>query len=188
MNDEMWCIFCKGLGYITINWKEKDISVVCPTCRGKGTLALRKGDIQMSDETTIPATVTSFTPLDAVQKEIEQLKLDLDAEQVRARGYRDELFKLRNTVHEFFSTEFDDGQEEVTIHRDEANELLGDIGADLLKQEFEGRVTITYSFTVKAESVEEAEEKVRNAVGSLEYSIDSDADDEYSEDSIEVEF
>lgn len=181
----MWCIFCKGLGYITVNWKVKDISVVCPTCRGKGTLALRKGDIQMSEEETIAATVT---PFDAIQKQIDTLKSDLDAEQVRARGYRDELFKLRNTVHEFFSTEFDDGQEEVTIHRDEANELLSDIGADLLKQEFEGRVTITYSFTVKAESVEEAEEKVRNAVGSLEYSIDSDADDEYSEDSIEVEF
>ncbi len=141
----------------------------------------------MSDE-TIPATVTSFTPLDAVQKEIEQLKLDLDAEQVRARGYRDEINKLKNTVHEFFSTEFDDGQEEVTIHRDEANELLSDIGADLLKQEFEGRVLISFTFTVKAESQDEAEEKVKNAVGSLEYSIDADVDDEYSEESIEVEF
>jgi hypothetical protein len=126
--------------------------------------------------------------LDAVQKEIEQLKLDLDAEQVRARGYRDEISKLRNTIYEFFANEFDDGQEEVTIHRDEANELLSDIGADLLKQEFEGRVTIAFSFTVKAESQEEAEEKVKNAVGSLEYSIDSDVDDEYSEESIEVEF
>ncbi len=29
---------------------------------------------------------------------------------------------------------------------------------------------------------EDAEEKVKNAVGSLEYSIDADADDEYSED------
>jgi len=66
--------------------------------------------------------------------------------------------------------------------------LLGEIGADLLQQEFEGHVTITYSFTVKAESVEDAEEKVKNAVGSLEYSIDADADDEYSEESIEVEF
>jgi hypothetical protein len=189
MNDEMWCIFCKGLGYITINWKEKNISVVCPTCRGKGTLALRKGDIQMSDEeTTIPATVTPFTPLDAVQKEIERLKLDIEAEKVLASNYRQELFKLKDVVHNFFAEQFSDNEDEITVHRDEANELLGDIGADLLKQEFEGRVTITYSFTVKAESVEEAEEKVRNAVGSLEYSIDSDADDEYSEDNIEVEF
>lgn len=188
MNNEMWCIFCKGLGYITINWKIRDISVVCPTCRGKGTLALRKGDIQMSDETVIPATVTPYQPLEAVQKEIDNLKEQLDAEQVRSRGYRDELSKLRNNVHEFFSNEFDGDADEVTITRDEANELLGDIGADLLQQEFEGRVTIAFSFTVKAESEEEAEEKVKNAVGGLEYSIDSDADDEYSEESIEVEF
>jgi hypothetical protein len=185
MNDEMWCIFCKGLGYITINWQVKDISVVCPTCVGKGTLAFRKGDIQMSEEETIAATVT---PFDAIQKQIDTLKSDLDAEQVRARGYRDEMFKLRNTVHEFFKDQFDGGDDEVTIHRDEANELLGDIGADLLQQEFEGRVTITYSFTVQAESEDEAREIVESAVSNLESQIDAGNDDSYSEESIEVEF
>jgi len=158
MNDEMWCIFCKGLGYITVNWKVKDISVVCPTCRGKGTLA------------------------------IDNLKEQLNAEEVRSRGYRDELFKLRNTVHEFFNHEFDSGEEEVTIHRDEANELLGDIGANLLEQEYEGRVVIAYSFTVKAESEDEAREKVESAVSGMEYNFDAGNDDSYSEESIEVEF
>jgi hypothetical protein len=176
---EVWCFACYGAGYIQVS----NINIVCPTCKGKGTL--NKGEIQMSDEEVIPATVT---PFDAIQKQIDTLKSDLDAEEVRSRGYRDEMYKLRNTVHEFFKDQFDGGDEEITVHRDEANELLGDIGADLLKQEFEGRVTITYSFTVKAESVEDAEEKVKNAVGSLEYSIDADADEEYSEESIEVEF
>jgi hypothetical protein len=188
MNDEMWCIFCKGLGYITVNWKVKDISVVCPTCRGKGTLALKKGEKQMSDETVIPATVTPYQPLEAIQKEIDNLKEQLDAEQVRSRGYRDEIFKLRNTVHEFFNHEFDSGEEEVTIHRDEANELLGDIGANLLEQEYEGRVVIAYSFTVKAESEDEAREKVEAAVSGMEYNFDAGNDDSYSEESIEVEF
>ena len=188
MDNEMWCIFCKGLGYITINYKEKNISVVCPTCRGKGTLALRKGDIQMSEEETIVTSVVLDGPLDAVQKEIERLKSELDAEEVRARGYRDEMFKLRNTVHEFFSDQFDSGEDEVTIHRDEANELLGDIGADLLQQEFEGRVTIVYSFTVKAESEDEAREIVESAVSNLDGQIDAGNDDSYSEESIEVEF
>jgi DnaJ-class molecular chaperone len=176
---EVWCFACYGAGYIQIS----NVNIVCPTCKGKGTL--NKGEIQMSDEEVIPATVT---PFDAIQKQIDTLKSDLDAEEVRSRGYRDEMYKLRNTVHEFFKDQFDGGDEEITVHRDEANELLGDIGADLLKQEFEGHVTITYSFTVKAESVEDAEEKVKNAVGSLEYSIDADADEEYSEESIEVEF
>jgi len=178
---ETWCFACYGAGYIKVS----DINIVCPTCCGQGTLT--KGEKQMSDE-TIPATVTSFTPLDAIQKEIDNLKEQLNAEEVRSRSYRDQINTYREAVHNFFKDQFDGGDEEITVHRDEANELLGDIGADLLKQEFEGRVTITYSFTVKAESQEEAEEKVKNAVGSLEYSIDSDVDDEYSEDSIEVEF
>jgi hypothetical protein len=131
---------------------------------------------------------TVVSPLDVVQKEIDRLKQDIQAEEVRSRGYRDELFKLRNVVHTFFADQFDGGDEEVSIHRDEANELLGDIGADLLQQEFEGRVTITYSFTVKAESEDEAREIVENAVSNLDGQIDAGNDDSYSEESIEVEF
>lgn len=179
---EVWCFACYGAGYIKVS----NVNILCPTCCGQGTL--QKGEKQMSDETTIPATVTSFTPLDAIQKEIDNLKEQLNAEEVRSRGYREELSKLRNTVHEFFSTEFDGGEEEVTVHRDEANELLGDIGADLLKQEFEGYVTVRYSFTVQAESEDEAREIVESAVGNLEGQIDAGNDDSYSEESIEVEF
>jgi hypothetical protein len=187
---EVWCFACYGAGYIQVS----NVNIVCPTCKGKGTL--NKGEIQMSEENN---QETTSSPLDAVQQEINKLKseveqeinklkLDLDAEEVRSRGYRDELFKLRNTVHEFFKDQFDGGDEEITVHRDEANELLGDIGADLLKQEFEGRVTITYSFTVQAESEDEAREIVESAVSSLESQIDAGNDDSYSEESIEVDF
>ena len=179
---EVWCFACYGAGYIKVS----NVNILCPTCCGQGTL--QKGEKQMSDETVIPATVTSFTPLDAIQKEIDNLKEQLNAEEVRSRGYRDEMYKLRYTVHEFFKDQFDGGDEEITVHRDEANELLGDIGANLLKQEFEGRVTITYSFTVQAESEDEAREIVESAVGSLDSQIDAGNDDSYSEESIEVEF
>ena len=179
---EVWCFACYGAGYIRVS----NVNILCPTCCGQGTL--QKGEKQMSDETVIPATVTPFTPLDAIQKEIDNLKEQLNAEEVRSKSYRDQINTYREAVHNFFKDQFDGGDEEITVHRDEANELLGDLGADLLKQEFEGHVTITYSFTVKAESVEDAEEKVKNAVGNLEYSIDADADEEYSEESIEVEF
>jgi uncharacterized Zn finger protein (UPF0148 family) len=183
---ETWCFACYGAGYIKVS----DINIVCPTCRGQGTLT--KGEKQMSEENNQEKEYEVYgvtaSPLDAIQKEIDNLKEQLNAEEVRSKSYRDQINTYREAVHNFFKDQFDGGDEEITVHRDEANELLGDIGADLLKQEFEGRVTITYSFTVKAESQEDAEEKVKNAVGSLEYSIDSDADDEYSEDSIEVEF
>jgi DnaJ-class molecular chaperone len=194
---EVWCHSCYGAGYLGIintNNPLGFVVIVCPTCKGQGTL--NKGEIQMSEENN---QETTSSPLDAVQQEINKLKseveqeinklkLDLDAEEVRSRGYRDEMYKLRNTVHEFFKDQFDGGDDEITVHRDEANELLGDIGADLLKQEFEGRVTITYSFTVQAESEDEAREIVENAVSSLESQIDAGNDDSYSEESIEVDF
>jgi hypothetical protein len=139
----------------------------------------------MSEENNQEVVVS---PLDVVQKEIDKLKQDLEAEEVRARGYRDEIFKLRNTVHEFFDERFNGGEEEAEVNRDDVNELLGDIGANLLQQEYEGRVTISFSFTVKAESEDEAREIVENAVGGLESQIDAGNDDSYSEESIEVEF
>lgn len=131
---------------------------------------------------------TVVSPLDVVQKEIDRLKQDIQAEEVRSRGYRDELFKLRSVVHDFFSERFEGDEDDANVNRDDVNELLGDIGADLLQQEFEGRVTITYSFTVKAESEDEAREIVENAVSNLDGQIDAGNDDSYSEESIEVEF
>lgn len=139
----------------------------------------------MSEENNQEVVVS---PLDVVQKEIDKLKQDLEAEEVRARGYRDEIFKLRNTVHEFFDERFSGGEEEVEVSRDDVNELLSDIGANLLQQEYDGRVTISFSFTVKAESEDEAREIVENAVSGLEGQIDAGNDDSYSEESIEVEF
>lgn len=139
----------------------------------------------MSEENNQETTVS---PLDVVQKEIDNLKEQLNAEEVRSRSYRDQINTYREAVHNFFKDQFDGGDEEVSIHRDEANELLGDIGADLLQQEFEGRVTITYSFTVKAESEDEAREIVENAVSNLDNQIDAGNDDSYAEESIEVEF
>ena len=132
--------------------------------------------------------VTTLSTLDIVQKEIDKLKQDLEAEEVRARGYRDEMFKLRSVVHDFFDERFNGGEDEAEVNRDDVNELLGDIGANLLQQEYEGRVTISFSFTVKAESEDEAREIVENAVSSLESQIDAGNDDSYSEESIEVEF
>ena len=141
----------------------------------------------MSEENN-QETVVTPSPLDVVQQEINKLKEQLEQSNKWLDERRTEVRRIQNTVYEFFSGEFDGGQEEVSIHRDEANELLSDIGANLLEQEFEGRVVIAYSFTVKAESEDEAREKVEAAVSGMEYNFDAGADDSYSEESIEVEF
>jgi hypothetical protein len=136
----------------------------------------------------IPDTVVELSPLDVVQKEINQLKEKLEHSEKWLDEKRIEIRRIQNAVWSFFNDEFDSGEEEVSIHRDEANELLGEIGANLLQQEYEGRVVISFSFTVKAESEDEAREIVENAVSSLESQIDAGNDDSYSEESIEVEF
>lgn len=135
----------------------------------------------------IPDTVITPSPLDVVQQEINKLKEQLEQSNKWLDEKRTEVRFIQNAVWSFFNDEFGGGEEEVRVHRDEANELLGDIGSQLLEQEFEGRVVISYSFTVKAESEDEAREKVESAVSGMEYNFDAGADDSYSEESIEVD-
>jgi hypothetical protein len=179
---EVWCFACHGAGYIKVS----NVYIVCPTCCGQGTL--RKGEQQMSEEEVVKATVTFGGPLNDLQQKINEYEETIKQQAERLDKRLADISKIQVAVHNFFAEQFDGGEEEITVNRDEANELLGEIDADLLQQEFEGRVTIAFTFTVKSDSVEEAEEKVKNAVGGLEYSIDADADDVYSEESIEVEF
>ena len=140
----------------------------------------------MSEENNQETVVVS--PLDAVQQEITKLKEQLEQSNKDYCNKIAQVNQMRTTVYEFFSDQFDSGEEEITVHRDEANEVLESIGAQQLEQEFEGRVLISYSFTVKAESEDDARSKVEDAVSSLESQIDAGNDDSYSEESIEVQF
>jgi uncharacterized Zn finger protein (UPF0148 family) len=177
---ETWCFACYGAGYIKVS----DINIVCPTCRGQGTL--NKGEIQMSEENN--QEVTTPSPLDAVQQEITKLKEALEQSQNDFRAKINQVNQIRESVHQFFTDAFDSSYDDATINLTDVNELLSSIGASQLEQEFEGRVTITYSFTVKAEDEDDARAKVEEAVGNLENQIDAGNDDSYSEESIEVEF
>jgi hypothetical protein len=132
--------------------------------------------------------VTTPSPLEAVQQEITKLKEQLEQAQTDYRGKINQVNQLRESVHQFFTDAFDSSYDDATINLTDVNELLLSIGASQLEQEFEGRVTITYSFTVKAEDEDDARSKVEDAVSSLENQIDAGADDSYSEESIEVEF
>jgi hypothetical protein len=131
---------------------------------------------------------TTPSPLEAVQQEITKLKEQLENTRIDYRGKIEQINQIRNSVHEFFTNAFDSSYNDATITLVDSNELLLSIGAPQLEQEFEGRVTITYSFTVKAEDEDDARSKVEQAVSGMEYNFDSGADDEYSEESIEVEF
>jgi len=131
---------------------------------------------------------TVISPLDAVQQEITQLKEQLQRANEDFRNKLTQVNQIRESVHQFFTDAFDSSYDDATINLTDTNELLASIGASQLEQEFEGRVTITYSFTVKAEDEDDARAKVEEAVGNLENQIDAGNDDSYSEESIEVEF
>jgi hypothetical protein len=131
---------------------------------------------------------TVISPLDAVQQEISNLKEQLQRSEQDFRNKLTQVNQIRESVHQFFTDAFDSSYEDATINLTDVNELLLSIGASQLEQEFEGRVTITYSFTVKAEDEDDARAKVEEAVGNLENQIDAGNDDSYSEESIEVEF
>lgn len=177
---EEWCFACYGAGFIQVS----NVNIVCPTCHGQGTL--NKGEQQMSEDGT--ATVTFGNgPLDAVQEELNRYKEKIKQQEETIDSRRSELRKFQTQVYEFFDSHFDAGEEEVTIHRDEANELLSDIGAQQLQQEFEGTVTVTFSFTVKAQDEDEARSIVEDAVSGLENQIDAGSDDSYSQDDISVD-
>ena len=136
----------------------------------------------------IPDTVITPSPLDVVQQEINQLKEKLEQSNKWLDDKRTEVRSIQNSVWEFLNSAFDSSYDEATITMSDANELLENIGANLIEQEFEGRVTISYSFTVKAEDEDNAREKVESAVSGMEYNFDAGNDDSYSEESIEVDF
>ena len=137
----------------------------------------------MSEENNQEVTTN---PLDALQEKINQYETRIK-EQAEAFDKKfSEVRRIQNNVWEFFNERFDGGEHEVTIHRDEANEILADIGAQELQQEFEGTVVVSFSFTVKASNEDEARQIVEDAVSGLENQIDAGADDSYSQDDIEV--
>jgi len=131
--------------------------------------------------------VTTPSPLDAVQQEITKLKEQLEQTQTDYRSKINQVNQIRESVYQFFTDAFDSSYDDATINMNDTNELLSSIGASLLEQEFEGRVTITYSFTVKAEDEDNAREKVESAVSGMEHNFDAGNDDSYSEESIEVD-
>lgn len=131
---------------------------------------------------------TTPSPLEAVQQEITKLKEQLENTRIDYRGKINQVNQIRESVHQFFTDAFDSSYDDATINLTDVNELLLSIGASQLEQEFEGRVTITYSFTVKAEDEDDAKSKVEEAVSGMESNFDAGADDSYSEESIEVEF
>lgn len=98
-----------------------------------------------------------------------------------------EVSNLRDKVRNYFKNELDgDKEASVEMDIDDINQLLNLIGADEIKFTYSAKVTISFVIEgVLADSEEDAQEKVRDAVN---YKIDSDLDyDNTTDEEIEVD-
>ena len=89
-----------------------------------------------------------------------------------------QLINTRQEVYEFFSARYEPGDEDINVERNDVNELLSKIGADLLARKWNMDVTITVSMMdIEAATEDEAIQIAENEI-QVEY---------YGEGSIVVE-
>lgn len=80
-----------------------------------------------------------------------------------------QLINTRQEVYEFFSARFEAGDDDLNIERNDVNELLSKIGADLLARKWNMDVTITVSMMdIEAATEEEAIQIAENEIN-VEY-------------------
>ena len=79
------------------------------------------------------------------------------------------VYDLRTTVHTFFEDKFDGGETEITISKEEANELLTSCGCDELESEFTVTLTVEITLSVTATDEDTAIDMAKDSL-----SIDND--------------
>lgn len=82
---------------------------------------------------------------------------------------RRSLIDLRDTIHTFFEDRFDGGDDDVSITKEEANELLTSCGCDELESEFTVTLTVEVRLSVTANNEDTAIDMAKDSL-----SIDND--------------
>ena len=124
-------------------------------------------------------STTKFTEEMAVVaiKERDHLREEVTKQTESREKYSSKVFEIRKLVHDFFNNEYTAGESEITVQVEDVNQLLKDIGADVLKSLFTVRGIINYEVTdIEAESEEDAQDAVENYLN-LEYSGEGDLTD-----------
>ena len=115
-------------------------------------------------------------------KERDQLRTELTRVSESRDKYTSKVADIRKLVHDFFNNEYNAGESEITVQVEDVNQLLKDIGANLLKSLFTVKGTISFEIVdIEAESEDDAQNSVENY---LELKWDEDGD--LSDWSVEV--
>jgi hypothetical protein len=97
-----------------------------------------------------------------------------------------QVYDLRDTVHTFFSDQFDGGDDSITITKEEANELLTNCGCDELESEFTVTLTVQVTLSVTAPNEDTAIDMAKDSLSVENDDVNVKVDDwEVTEDSAE---
>jgi len=124
---------------------------------------------------TVDGTTYNFTEesLKELIKSEANLKRKHEAVSTEAQEAYRKLVGTRVKVYDFFSEAFDDGSDEVTVTRDDVNELLESIGSDVLTTTWSATVEITVTVTgIKATSPEEVEDYITDNIEVSGYDLE----------------
>jgi hypothetical protein len=124
---------------------------------------------------TVDSVTYNFTEesLKELIKSEAALKLRLESVQLEAQETYRKIASVRSKVYDFFSEAFDDGSDEVTVTRDDVNELLESIGSDVLTTTWSATVEITVTITgIKATSPEEVEDIITDNIEVSGYDLE----------------
>ncbi len=124
---------------------------------------------------TVDGTTYNFTEdslKELIKSEITTKKKHEAISNEAQEAYR-KLVVTRSRVYDFFSEAFDDGSDEVTVTRDDVNQLLESIGSDALSTTWSATVEITVTVTgIKATSPEEVEDYITDNIEVSGYDLE----------------
>ncbi len=124
---------------------------------------------------TVDGTTYNFTEdslKELIKSEITTKKKHEAISNEAQEAYR-KLVSTRSKVYDFFSEAFDDGSDEVTVTRDDVNQLLESIGSDVLTTTWSATVEITVTVTgIKATSPEEVEDYITDNIEVSGYDLE----------------
>ena len=109
--------------------------------------------------------------------EAEVLRFIQDCKAANERNQqsiKDAIF-IRNTVYEFFNSQYSPGDQDITTSVEEINDMLRSINADELRRSWSASVRIYVNVSgVEAASKEEAEDAIRDDINVELSSIDGE--------------
>ena len=113
-------------------------------------------------------------------EEKDSLKTKLEEKQNLIDTHWENKHKMRKEIYEFFSARYETGDTEITCSKEDVNELLESIGADMLKTlwTISGRIEFTVT-DIEAESEDDAYQIVEN---SITVELDGNTVDDWSLD------